>query len=178
MQQLMVQFLPNLGFITLILSAERLFVFSTRREIEGIFAWIYHNSSLFSKKWIHIAQMDINWGGVLFLTQAWVLHKWKSTQLDIFILWYIYLTKVHDQSKLLLSCQIRVKIKKGKSMFYYIWTWVNFYLSNTQAWVRNSTTPLVLQQLYLIYTVMLGGFNLNIVWKSLKIQICYFSKIK
>ena len=26
-------------------------------------------------------------GGVLFLTQAWVLLKWKSTQLDIFILW-------------------------------------------------------------------------------------------
>ena len=27
------------------------------------------------------------WGGVLFLTQAWVLLKWKFTQLDIFILW-------------------------------------------------------------------------------------------
>ena len=26
-------------------------------------------------------------GGMLFLTQAWVLLKWKSTQLDIFILW-------------------------------------------------------------------------------------------
>ena len=25
-------------------------------------------------------------GGVLFLTQAWVLLNWKSTQLDIFIL--------------------------------------------------------------------------------------------
>ena len=37
-------------------------------------------------------------GGVLFLTQAWVhvLLNWKSTQLDIFILWYFYLTKVHD----------------------------------------------------------------------------------
>ena len=27
------------------------------------------------------------WGGVLFLTQAWVLLKWKSTQLGILILW-------------------------------------------------------------------------------------------
>ena len=29
----------------------------------------------------------IIWGGVLFLTQAWVLLKWKFTQLVIFILW-------------------------------------------------------------------------------------------
>ena len=27
------------------------------------------------------------WGRVLFLTQAWVSLKWKSTQLYIFILW-------------------------------------------------------------------------------------------
>ena len=26
-------------------------------------------------------------GGVLFLTQAWVLLNWKSTQLDILIFW-------------------------------------------------------------------------------------------
>ena len=32
-------------------------------------------------------EIGVNWDGVLFLTQAWVLLKWKSTQLDIFILW-------------------------------------------------------------------------------------------
>ena len=36
-----------------------------------------------SKSWRH---HDIL-GGVLFLTQAWVSLNWKSTQLDIFILW-------------------------------------------------------------------------------------------
>ena len=80
---------------------------------------------------------------MLFLTQAWVLLKWKSTQLDIFILWWFYLTEVHDHSKFLLSCQIKVKIMQGTSTFYQTWTWVNFYLSNTQAWVRNSTPPLM-----------------------------------
>ena len=30
---------------------------------------------------------DNIWSRVVFLTQASVLHKWKSTQLDIFILW-------------------------------------------------------------------------------------------
>ena len=29
----------------------------------------------------------VTWGGVLFLTQAWVLLNWKSTQLDILIFW-------------------------------------------------------------------------------------------
>ena len=31
--------------------------------------------------------MNVTRGGVLFLTQAWVLLKEKSTQLDISILW-------------------------------------------------------------------------------------------
>ena len=40
---------PTLGFITLILSAERLFIFSIGCEMEGIFAWIYHNLSFFKE---------------------------------------------------------------------------------------------------------------------------------
>ena len=35
---------------------------------------------------VRIGPID-NRGGVLFLTQAWVLLKGKFTQLDIFILW-------------------------------------------------------------------------------------------
>ena len=78
---------------------------------------------------------------LLMLCRATVLLKWKSTQLNILILWWLYLTKVHDYSKFLRSYQIKVKIKQWKSMFYQIWTWENFHLSNTQAWVRNSTPP-------------------------------------
>ena len=78
---------------------------------------------------------------LLILCRATVLLKWKSTQLNILILWWLYLTKVHDYSKFLRSYQIKVKIKQWKSMFYQIWTWENFHLSNTQTWVRNSTPP-------------------------------------
>ena len=46
-----------------------------------------------------------------------------------------------DYSTFLLSSQIKVKIKQRKSTFYEIGAWVNFHLSNTQAWVRNSTPP-------------------------------------
>ena len=50
-------------------------------------------------------------GGVLFFTHVWVLLKWKSTQLNIFILWLFYLTKIHDDGRFLISCQVKVKIK-------------------------------------------------------------------
>ena len=45
----------------------------------------FKGSTLFMKR----EQYDdfVIWGGVLFATQVWVLLKWKSTQLDIFILW-------------------------------------------------------------------------------------------
>ena len=102
----------------------------------------------FGKDWSvpswHVSRILVNQrirGGVMFLTQAWVLLKWKSTQLYIIVLWLFYVTKTRDYSKFLLSCQIEVKIKQGKSTSYYIWTWVNFHLSSTQAWVRNSAPP-------------------------------------
>ena len=73
--------------------------------------WMYF---LESDKW-NISKL---WGGVLLLTQACVLLKGKSTQLHIFILRLFYPTKVRDFSKFLLSCELKVNIKQGKSTFY------------------------------------------------------------
>ena len=51
-------------------------------HLPPVFCAIYTTAFWHGGKWYQ----DIR-DGVLFLTQAWVLLKWKSTQLDIFILW-------------------------------------------------------------------------------------------
>ena len=79
-----------------------------------------------------------------------------------------------------------IECREAVHIFHWLWNGRNFCtnLSQFEHFFKEMDTyssngyQLVLQQLYLIITVMLDGLNLNIIWKSSKIQICYFSKIK
>ena len=84
MQQPMMQFLAKLGFITLILSAERLFIFSIGCEMEGIFAWIYHNLSI-----LFFKEMDTysSNGYQLVLLQLYLINTVMLDGLSLNIIW-------------------------------------------------------------------------------------------
>ena len=55
MQKPMLQFLANFGLYNFNIKYIEAVHISIGCEMEGIFAWIYHNLSLFSKKWTHVA---------------------------------------------------------------------------------------------------------------------------
>ena len=70
-------------------------------------------------KWRHHANRDQEWCAVPYSSLS-------ITQVKIYLTRYLHsviilsqiLTKVHDYSKFLLSCQMKVKIKQGKSTVY------------------------------------------------------------
>ena len=68
-----------------------------------------------------------------------------------------------------------IKWREAVHIFHYemgeIFAWIyhnlGFFFKEIDTYIPN-WYQLVLQQLYLINTLMLEGFNLNMIWKSLK----------
>ena len=91
---------------------------------------------------------------VMFLIQAWVLLKWKFTQVHIWLnvdFPCLIFTIIWSESRDLLYSWTFVKKKYHK---IEIFSWVDFHLSKTQAWVRNSTRPLVSHKQYFAGTLL------------------------
>ena len=71
---------------------------------------------------------------------------------------------------------LNIKCREAVHIFHWMWNGRNFCvkLSQFELFIKEMDTyslngyQLVLLLLYLINTVMLEGFNLNIIWKSLK----------
>ena len=94
--------------------------------------------------WYQMRRWSVRWSafrvGVLFLTQAWVLLKQKFTQGHIYqdVDFCLIVTLIWQGSRYLLwswTCF------KQSCHIMKIFSRVDFHLSNTQTWVRNSTPP-------------------------------------
>ena len=79
---------------------------------------LYHGLGSFSQILINLNKLSLDdqgWGAVSYSSLSITQVKIYSTRYLHFVI--ILLDKVHDYRQFLLSCQIKVNIKLGKSMY-------------------------------------------------------------